>query len=59
MDVSLQNAYGLARRGGGDQRSLGNVVQVREQIPYDVFRLCSLGYGYHGACCSYDGALNA
>jgi len=59
MDVSLQNAYGIARGGGGDQPSLGNVVRVREQIPYDVFRLCSLGYGSSPCCCSYDGALSA
>src|SRR6266849_6581149 len=58
MDVSLQNAYGIARRGGGDQRCLGNVVQVREQIPYDVFRLCSPRYRSN-AYCSYDGAMSA
>src|SRR6266576_2096396 len=56
MDVSLQNTYGIARRGGGDQRSLGDVVQVREQIPYDVFRLCSLGHGLR-TCCSYGGGV--
>lgn len=59
MDVSLQNAYGIAQRGREDQRSLGNVVRVREQIPYDVVRLFSLGYGLRACCCSYDGALSA
>ena len=54
MDVSLQNTYGIARRGRGDQLSLGNVVQ----IPHDVFRLCSPGYG-SSAYCSYDGASRA
>jgi hypothetical protein len=56
MDIFLQNAYGIARRGGGDQRSLG---KVGEQIPYDVVRLFSLGYGLSACCCSYDGALRA